>query len=178
MRNDTKLNVLWDEVEDLKKSGGGGGGSDLPDVTVANNGMVLGVVKGEWDKMEIPKQIIDYSTTEQNTGRKWIDGKDIYQKTLIIEEASYSTSMTITHNIGMDRVISYDGFWETNSGADVHPLPAITNSTNYACSIFTFKENTFDLSIGSSLLTSIERIVVNVFYTKVTPTNTKKKTTK
>lgn len=26
---------------------------------------------------------IDYSTTEQNTGRKWIDGKPIYQKTFV-----------------------------------------------------------------------------------------------
>lgn len=32
-------------------SGGGGGGSDLPDVTSADNGNVLGVVGGEWDKM-------------------------------------------------------------------------------------------------------------------------------
>lgn len=35
----------------------------------------------------IPKPI-DYSTTEQDTGRKWIDGKPIYQKTIAIYENS------------------------------------------------------------------------------------------
>jgi hypothetical protein len=29
---------------------------------------------------------IDYSTTEQKTGRTWIDGSDIYQKTLVLRE--------------------------------------------------------------------------------------------
>ena len=35
-------------------SGGGGGGSDLPDVTAADNGKVLGVVNGNWNKMDNP----------------------------------------------------------------------------------------------------------------------------
>lgn len=36
----------------------------------------------------------DYSTTEQRTGQKWIDGKPIYQKTLVFDEISgnYSSS--------------------------------------------------------------------------------------
>jgi hypothetical protein len=29
---------------------------------------------------------IDYSTTEQLTGKKWIDGKDIYQLTIVLKE--------------------------------------------------------------------------------------------
>lgn len=28
---------------------------------------------------------LNYSTTEQNTGLKWIDGKDIYQKTYVVD---------------------------------------------------------------------------------------------
>ena len=33
---------------------------------------------------------VDYSTTEQKTGQKWIDGKDIYMKTLHVENAVMS----------------------------------------------------------------------------------------
>jgi len=34
--------------------GGGSGGSDLPDITTTDNGRVLGVVNGKWDKMDAP----------------------------------------------------------------------------------------------------------------------------
>lgn len=38
---------------------------------------------------------VNYSTTEQNTGLKWIDGKDIYQKSIFVDGAvSVSTSAT------------------------------------------------------------------------------------
>lgn len=42
--------------------------------------------------------IIDYSTSEQDTGRKWIDGKPIYQKTIAIYENSQLVSgLTLTN---------------------------------------------------------------------------------
>lgn len=43
----------------------------------------------------------DYSTIEQNTGRKWIDGRDIYQKTLNIPNFTAGTSES--------RIGSYEG---------------------------------------------------------------------
>ena len=42
---------------------------------------------------------IDYSTTEQDIGRKWIDGKPIYQKTIAIYENSQLVAgLTLTGN--------------------------------------------------------------------------------
>ena len=52
---------------------------------------VAGVSTLSWE--EPASAGVDYSTTEQNTGLKWIDGKDIYQKT-------FSTSNSFT--IGVD----------------------------------------------------------------------------
>ena len=55
MRNDTKLDLLWDEVEELKKSGGG---SDLPEVDVSDVGKVLMVGDtGEWEADDLPPQL-------------------------------------------------------------------------------------------------------------------------
>lgn len=56
---------------------------------------------GEWSSEDVtPAQIgndianisasVDYSTTEQPTGQKWIDGKEIYMKTLHVENAVMS----------------------------------------------------------------------------------------
>ena len=64
-------------------SGGGGGGSITIDPTptqgssnAVSSGGVYTAIQGV--------SPIDYSTTEQNTGRKWIDGKPIYQRTFSV----------------------------------------------------------------------------------------------
>ena len=51
---------------------------ELPPVTSSDNGKVLTVVNGSWDKALAPHI---YSTTEQVIG-KWIDGNDLYEKML------------------------------------------------------------------------------------------------
>ena len=93
----------------------GGGGSDLPEVTSSDNGDVLTVVEGEWNKAAIPSQLpevestdegkvltvnssgeweaenlsssgVNYSTNEFDTGEKWIDGSPIYCKVFSITD--------------------------------------------------------------------------------------------
>lgn len=56
---------------------------------------------------------INYSTSEQNTGRKWINGKDIYQITINFGALPNTASkdVVITNNDGhveIDTVIDYD----------------------------------------------------------------------
>lgn len=51
----------------------------------------------------------DYSTTEQETGQKWLDGKDIYQKTVVFETTTQinpTSWTTITSGAGMDKLLS------------------------------------------------------------------------
>ena len=42
----------------------GGGGSDLPSVTAADNGKVLGVVDGAWDKTDKSPLVVTYTIAE------------------------------------------------------------------------------------------------------------------
>ena len=55
---------------------------------------------------------LSYSTTEQKTGGKWIDGKPIYRN--IIEYGngvtSIPASVTILNNVNIDRIIKWGGF--------------------------------------------------------------------
>lgn len=53
---------------------------ELPNVTSDDNGKILSVVNGEWEKTE--PSGITYSLTEQKTGEKWIDGRDIYTRVI------------------------------------------------------------------------------------------------
>ena len=56
--------------------------------------------------------IINYSTTEQNTGIKWIDNSDVYQKTIIINNVSISSGGTETIDTisDLDTIIKCNGF--------------------------------------------------------------------
>lgn len=88
-----------------------GGGYELP---VASASTLGGVKIGE--NLEIDESgvlsasggAVDYSTSEQATGQKWIDGKDIYFKvintaiTIAALDTWYSTGLT-----GVDTVINY-----------------------------------------------------------------------
>lgn len=68
----------------IKKNSGGGGGS-----------------------------MLDYSTTEHKTGQKWIDGKDIYEKTYILRENGVDKYTYKTGNI-YDTGDRYDVAWVAN----------------------------------------------------------------
>lgn len=50
---------------------------------------------------------IDYSTAEQNTGLKWIDGKPIYQKSFTRTNQAYGGGMTFDTGVSdMDTLIN------------------------------------------------------------------------
>lgn len=86
----------------------------VPAYSAADAGKILST--NGW--IDIPSNTINYSTTEQNTGQKWIDGKDIYIR--VIEDTgsfttsdyfgSYSGSISIDNsytNVWIDRTMSY-----------------------------------------------------------------------
>ena len=70
---------------------------------------------------------IDYSTTEQDTGLKWIDGKTVYQKTVSIGTLPNTNQANVPHLISnIDSIIMCTGF--ATNGTSTLPLPYATNS--------------------------------------------------
>ena len=60
----------------------------------------------------------DYSTTEHKTGRKWIDGKDIWEKTYSDTTPSSATSKNYSMGVSnVDKIIDYNGMVYRNDGA-------------------------------------------------------------
>jgi hypothetical protein len=56
---------------------------------------------------------VDYSTTEQDTGLKWIDGKTIYQKTINFGTLPNNNSKAVAHGISnLDYVVDYNGVFK------------------------------------------------------------------
>ncbi len=52
--------------------------------------------------------VLNYTTSEQNTGRTWIDGKTIFQKTVVIAAGPNNSTVNVAHGIvGLDYVVDY-----------------------------------------------------------------------
>jgi hypothetical protein len=86
---------------------------------------------------------LSYSTSEQATGEKWIDGKTIYRKTVYISSFPNATEKTVSHGISnIGQIISLCGFMATGNGGcwpipmPPNPLAAITTG------IIAFASNT------------------------------------
>lgn len=60
---------------------------------------------------------IDWSTEEQWTGRHWIDGNKVYQKTITLEGLPSKNIRYYPHNIeNVDQFISFVGLWLSSDG--------------------------------------------------------------
>lgn len=102
----TILNKKYNLVERIEalEEGGGGGGYVLPvasDETLGGikvgNGLTIDPETGVLSNTNpTPYTPVSYSTTEQATGQKWVDGKDIYFKTVVPAEELTLASQTWT----------------------------------------------------------------------------------
>lgn len=93
----------------LKKVTGSGGIGNIP-IASADT---LGVVKaGDGVSINADGAIsgVAYSTTEHKTGRKWIDGKDVYEITFTFSTSTANTKTDSGVKLpDRDRVIQLDG---------------------------------------------------------------------
>lgn len=104
---------------------------------------------------------IDYSTTEQNTGLKWIDGKPIYQKTFNVSANSYADISTLN----IDKVVSSDGIMELTGGVFYH-LNIYGESTYLAYYETDVTNGRINTTVGSGWTAT--NITVTLMYTKTT----------
>lgn len=111
---------------------------------------------------------LDYSTEEQDTGIKWIDGKPLYQKTIIVTSI-VSGANIINHNISnIDRIVNMSGtFFATNNSS---PIPNEISDNAWSLNMYDFGLTSFSLSIGSNWVQYFDHIQVTMQYTKTTDT--------
>ena len=110
--------------------------------------------------------IEDYSTSEVNTGAKWIDGSPIYKKTVNFGALPNTTYKEVAHNISnLARVIKTEG-WAWRSGNQwIYPLPFPSPSgTAYDIS-FVITSTTIRLETGSDR-TGLTESYITIYYTK------------
>lgn len=106
------------------------------------NGAVTGVKIADRTitASKISSAFTDYSTTEQNTGRLWIDGKTIYRKHVNIGSLTNTTPKSVAHGISnLSTVVSLTGF--ATNGTVFLPLP-LARYNNFASQIGLYMDTT------------------------------------
>lgn len=109
----------------------------------------------------------NYSTTEQNTGSTWVDGKPIYKKTLNIGTlpSSASSGKNTAHNISnLDFVVKVEGAAMASDGARI-PLPYADTSGAGVVGVFV---NNTNIYVFAGQNRSSYSGYVTLYYTKTT----------
>ena len=120
----------------------------------------------EYTGTDIPngwEQVNDYSTTEIDTGKKWIDGKPIYRK-VVSDTTSSSSDQTMLSTItNLDYCISIKGIL-VDSGYSI-VIPSYVNSNNYTNCAMTDGKKPY-LSVSSGYRNKAFTLIIE--YTKTT----------
>jgi hypothetical protein len=121
--------------------------------------------------------IIDYSITEQDTGKKWIDGKPIYQKVVLLySNGSLVSGLTISNYIisgntiptNIDTLIDYHGISERGTDVDegyVDNYAGMGSSLSYV-----MVPNIFKNTIYFRPYSAVKDVFIIYEYTKTTDT--------
>lgn len=75
--------------------------------------------------------VINYSAAEQNTGTTWVDGRNIYQKTINTGQLPNGTAVTVAHSVpNIANVLRVWG-WASDAGtpAIFLPLPYVDSAS-------------------------------------------------
>lgn len=145
--------------------------SDLPADPQTDGTRVLTATtdNGETVKSWEDMRGVDYSTTEKKTGQKWIDGKDIYFKTVNFGALPDNTNKSVPHDISnIDLILFKSGIAYNEDKSTELQLPHIAfgSLSYYSISLDVNKTNVV-ITTGTDR-TSLTDCFVTVYYTKIT----------
>lgn len=116
--------------------------------------------------------IFDYSTTETDTGAKWIDGKAIYKKTIVVGTITANTLKTVNAGItNFGTLVKFEGVSAGTNGSSTAPFPQNYSgvsdmySGNAVAARYNISQDT--IAVWSNGFEN-QNIIVTLYYTKAT----------
>ena len=115
---------------------------------------------------------MDFSTEEQVVGT-WIDGKPVYAKTVVVENDSNSTLLTLNHGIeNLNEIIDVRGSVQTYTAWKPLQNVYTPEMTKYNVTIYNIepKKGTFNILIGTMVASEkgFSKANITFYYTKTT----------
>ena len=128
-----------------------------------------GLTEGQQDDVaNLMNEQRSYSTTEINTGKKWIDGKPIYRKVIDFGALPNATTKSVNHNISnLGRITFLQAITSNTGGTATLTIPYIaTNDASYNVGMAIY-QTTIEMSCNKNL-SSYNETFVTLEYTKTT----------
>jgi hypothetical protein len=171
MNDSTNVRVIADNIRKLEKMVKEAG-SELPNPGAGDTGKILKVGSGGYE-LATDYATVDYSTSETNTGRKWIDGREVFF--IVISGTFPEITTTTTELIG-----TIDTDLEIiDAEAVVHKTNNQATKTSFAIN---YTKSSGEVTMGSVTTAYSEgEYICLVYYVKPAPVpgnETKKKTTR
>lgn len=167
------IDELAGDIEILRKKINNTGGDTVTITPALESGVkVADYSIGETTGTLYAPKSVNYSTAEQETGKTWIDGSPVYQKTISLGELPNASTLIVAHGISnLDTVISFDGM-AFNSVDGGFPLP------NVSLTLVSTQLTVWVDSTNITLQTGSDRSgyygYMTLYYTKKPPVETKK----
>lgn len=110
----------------------------------------------------------NYSTSEVNTGQKWIDGKDIYCRVFdlpdkVLNDNTWNNNVLGTSNI---HIIRFDGFIGFQGYDITLPLNYYRNNNEFITTILTAGYNDINIRPNLNAGITVKGLNCTIFYTK------------
>jgi hypothetical protein len=141
LKGERKMKKTLNPFENAKRIANGAGGGVSPTVIeeMQEEITILGSQNTQQaqDLTDIKAQLTElagaYSTTEHKTGRKWIDGSDIYEQTLDVKELM-TNGQNSTIDFVCNKMLNVKGY--AKSPTDCITIPYISGDGNSIISVY------------------------------------------
>lgn len=118
----------------------------------------------------------DYSTDEQSTGQKWIDGKDLYFKVYHVDQLANNTDVTLEESFGATKtLVKTEGVITANTESGKYQYDVTYYSNTNDCAFVCVFRNDLIVQVRDNYGSYSGDFIV--YYTKNEPTrrSTRKK---
>lgn len=114
------------------------------------------------------EQVSDYSTSEVNTGKTWIDGKPIYRKVINYGNLPNSSYNQVLHNISnLSQFTKIEAIAKTQAGY-YYPLNMHGTSDMFSNNTVMFRVDDTKIQMSTTADYSTQTAIVILEYTKIT----------
>lgn len=108
----------------------------------------------------------NFSTDEQDTGLKWVNGKSLYQKTYLFGDIQGGSAALPLGLTGIENIMIAPSYFK--SGDNYITFPYVhPDATNIVGGFFSDNNTVLQIRVGTSMSGHVSDLTITILYTKI-----------